>query len=178
MLKLFVGYNDRFRNDKYKNEFKKYGFGDFLRGFYTPYGMSFSVRTEYFMFDRDKKLEDDFYNKVNPQNHNYILIHEDTKRNVLVNRKFMKNNNNLKVINLDNISNIYFDTIKLIENAKEIYGIDSCWMIFIYLLDAKYKILNSKKTKVVVNCLRGYEFMYNEPVLDNWELIPRLKCKQ
>ena len=61
---------------------------------------------------------------------------------------------------------MFFDTIGLIENATEIHVIDSCWMIFIYLLNHRIKLNN-----ISAHCIRGYNFMVNEPLLTNWQII-------
>ena len=76
-----------------------------------------------------------------------------------------------KIIQLDKISNLFFDTIKLIENAKEIYCIDSVWSNFIYLLDVKYKVLRKKNIPIYITCNRGYSFMYENPHLVGWNLL-------
>ena len=45
--------------------------------------------------------------------------------------------------------------------------LDSFWGVFIYLLDAKYKLFKNKKITLYVK--RGYYKMFTEPVkLDNW----------
>ena len=54
----------------------------------------------------------------------YILIHEDQERNRLIRRNKISDNN-LPIINLNKISLLFVDYIKIIENAQEIHLIDS-----------------------------------------------------
>ena len=68
-----------------------------------------------------------------------------------------------------NMSDVFFDYIKVLENAKSIHLIDSVWAAICYLLDAKYTLL--KNIDVNVHCLRGYEEMFIEPKkLPNWKI--------
>ena len=67
------------------------------------------------------------------------------------------------------MSDVFFDYIKVLENAKSIHLIDSVWAAICYLLDAKYTLL--KNIDVNVHCLRGYEEMFIEPKkLPNWKI--------
>lgn len=78
--------------------------------------------------------------------------------------------NNYPIINLNGISNIFFDYIKVIENAIEIYILDLVWRAFIYQLDAKYKLFHHKK--IVLYAQHGYRKMFEEPIkLDHWNII-------
>jgi hypothetical protein len=64
----------------------------------------------------------------------------------------------------------FFDYIKVLENAIEIYLLDSIWGAFIYQLDAKYKLFQNKK--IFLYAKRGYRKMFEEPVrLENWTII-------
>lgn len=167
---LFFGYHDAYRRDAYQYAFYTSGKGEnFLESFYLAYDIDYEVRINYFSFIRDFESENLFYDKINPGNNDYVLIHEDTKRDILIDKSNMSTST--KIINLDNISNILFDTIKLIENAKEIHCIDSIWLVFIYLLDAKYNLLGNKNIKVFAHCLRGYVFFVNNPHLSNWTIV-------
>lgn len=68
------------------------------------------------------------------------------------------------------VSDIFFDTIQVLENALEIHLLDSVWGAFIYQLDAKYKLFQNKK--IVLYAKRGYIKMFEEPIkLTNWIII-------
>ena len=53
------------------------------------------------------------------------------------------------------------------ENAKEMYLLDSVWAGIAYLLDSKYGIFTNKN--IFVGCERGYFQMFTKPKkLSNW----------
>ncbi|ATZ80604.1 hypothetical protein BMW23_0557 [Bodo saltans virus] len=162
----FFGLYDIYRKDKYTNKFAMTN-GFFVQKFYEAYDINYNIRIEKFIFNRNYKQENDLYLRVNPNNDKYILIHENVSNNILINRNFITNN--YKIINLDMLSDIFFDAIKLIENAEEIHCIDSSWLTFIYLLNSKYKLLNAK-INIYGHCIRNYHEMYN-PKFDNMILL-------
>jgi hypothetical protein len=154
---LGIGCHDHLRNDKYKNANKK-TCGFFVNKFYTSYEIPYITRINDFTFNRNKELEENKYNEfINKYGKEYILYHE-------VIENYDKNK---KIVNLNGISNIFFDMIKILENAIEIHLLDSVWGAFIYQLDTKYKLFQSKK--IVLYDKRGYHEMFLSPVkLDNW----------
>ena len=166
---LLHGFWDFQRKDKYKDKFKfnyNQNEKDFVKLFYTSYEIPYETRFNHFHFKRNLELENNFYKQYNQDSEEYILVHEDIERNILCDYPKDK-----KIIQLDKISNLFFDTIKLIENAKEIYCIDSVWSNFIYLLDVKYKVLRKKNIPIYITCNRGYSFMYENPHLVGWNLL-------
>lgn len=71
---------------------------------------------------------------------------------------------------MNGLSNMFFDMIKVLENAIEIHLLDSVWGAVVYHLDAKYKLFENKK--IILYSKRGYSSMFNEPVkLKNWLII-------
>ena len=157
---LGIGGHDHLRNDKYKNTFvEKSGF--FVNKFFTSYEIPYITRINDFTFNRNKELEQNKYNEfINKYGKEYILYHETIE----------KYDKNKKIVNLNGISNIFFDMIKVLENAIEIHLLDSVWGAFIYQLDAKYKLFQSKK--IILYAKRGYQVMFLSPVkLDNWIII-------
>ena len=178
---LFHGQNDKFRNDKYMNNYiyfnifkiiKSFKLSispyDFVNLFYESYGINKNVRINDFIFTRDYDMEENEYNKfIKLNGTEYVVYHE-----------FYKNINNLSVpfINLNQKTNIYFDYIKILENSKEIHVIDSSWGIFIYLLDAKYKLFQNKNITIYLYPKRNYLRMFQDPVkLDNWVFVSEPK---
>jgi hypothetical protein len=168
---LFHGQWDQLRNDSYKMVFIK-NYNDegseknnFVNHFYRLYDIPTYVRFLSFTFMRDPILEDSFYTKHNPKNTPYILIHEDKERNILCKYK-----QTLPVIELNKISNLFFDAIKLLENANEIYCIDSVWSAFLYCVDMRYQYFCKRGIPIQIQCNRGYTFMY-EPHLPNWTIL-------
>ena len=155
-----IGVHDILRNDKYKNAFAQTS-GFFVTKFYTCYDIPYINRINDFTFNRNIKLEENKYNEfINKYGKKYILYHE-----IIENY-----DKNIKIINLNGISNIFFDMIKILENAIEIHLLDSVWGALIYQLDAKYRLFQSKK--IILYAKRGYKEMFLNPIkLDNWEII-------
>lgn len=157
---LGIGCHDSIRKDKYNNSFRCID-NCFVKGFYESYDIPYITRINDFKFIRDYKLEENTYNDfINKYGNNYILYHE-----VIENY-----NQNYPIINLNGISNIFFDTIKILENAIEIHLLDSVWGAFIYLLDGKYRLFKNKK--IILYAKRGYIKMFEQPIkLDNWIIL-------
>ena len=155
---LFHGINDIERKDKYKNIFLKYEYC-FVERFYKCYDIDYINRIECFNFSRNYELEEKTYNNfIEKYGTKYILHHEINE---------IVKNDDISYVNLNGITNIFFDYIKILVNAIEIHLLDSVWGALIYLLDAKYKLFSNKK--IYIYCKRNYTEMYTNPVkLDNW----------
>jgi len=154
---LAIGCHDHLRNDKYKNSINKTSCF-FVTKFYTSYEIPYITRIKDFTFIRNKELEENKYIEfINKYGKEYILYHETIENY----------NKNITIVNLNGISNIFFDMIKVLENAIEIHLLDSVWGAFIYQLDAKYKLFQNKK--IILYAKRGYHAMFLSPVkLNNW----------
>jgi len=176
---LIHGGNDNYRNDHYKNTLKntlllenhdawvdKY--------FYENYDIDPYVRFTHFNLNRDLILENNTYNTfIKTHGEKYILTHEiemseiKNKENTLA-----ETDNTINCVNLNRISNIYFDYIKVLENAIEIHLLDSSWAALIYILDYKYGLFKNKN--IYVYAKRDYIRMFTSPTntkLDNWTII-------
>ncbi len=165
---LFHGIWDQFRNDTYKGTFNSHYIKTpeyFVQLFYTAYDIPAYIRFLSFTFTRDHAVEHSFYTKYNPTQKPYVLVHEDKARHILV--QYPKT---LLVIQLDKLTNIFFDSLMLLENANEIYCIDSVWSAFLYCVDMKYMFFCKKGIPITITCNRGYAHMY-EPHLPNWTII-------
>jgi len=157
---LGIGGHDSIRKDSYNNSFRCID-NCFVKKFYCCYDIPYITRINDFKFIRDYELEENTYNNfINKYGNNYILYHE------VIENYYQ----NYPIINLNGISNIFFDTIKILENAIEIHLLDSVWGAFIYLLDAKYRLFKNKK--IILYAKRGYIKMFEEPIkLDNWIIL-------
>ena len=157
---LGIGGHDHLRNDKYKDSFGNNS-GFFVTKFYTDYEIPYITRINDFTFNRDRKLEENKYKEfINKYGKEYILYHE-------VIENYDKNK---KIVNLNDISNTFFDMIKILENSVEIHLLDSIWGAFIYQLDAKYQLFQNKK--IILYAKRDYQTMFLSPVkLNNWIII-------
>lgn len=106
----------------------------FAHSFYLYNNINPEIRINNFELFNDKTIETNLYNDfITEYGNNYILIHEDNSRNLLIDKSKIINKN-IPIINLDNKSKIFVDYTTIIKNAKEIHLIDSSWSVFIYLL--------------------------------------------
>ena len=159
---LYHGGHDLHRKDQFINHFntsKKAGY--FSEKFYTIYNIPYINRINYFNFIRNHDIENKIYNDfVKKNGKEYILYH-----------KIIKNyDKSKKIINLAEISNTFFDYIKVLENSIEIHLLDSVWGAIVYHLDCKYKLFQDKKIFLYTN--RGHGEMFRKPIkLDNWKII-------
>ena len=155
--RLFIGGHSAYRTDKYKDKFN----GFFVNAFYTSYDIPYITRINDFTFKRDYELENKVYNNfIQTHGNKYVLYHE-----IIENY-----DKSIKIVNLNSISNVFFDMLTVLENSVEIHLLDSVWGAFIYQLDAKYRLFRNKK--IVLYARRGYSQMFTEPVkLDNWIII-------
>jgi preprotein translocase subunit YajC len=110
---------------------------------YVNLKLNVDIGYSYFKLIRDEKRENNLYNKlVNIIGDKYVVVIDDEKRNFLINNIYLKNiklpiyklSNNSKNNDprLDSIHSEYiFDFIKILENAYEIYSIDTSvlWLI-------------------------------------------------
>lgn len=176
---MFHAEFDKFRNDRYK--FRWYSPHPqnmhFSEMFYVLYGIDFKERINSFSLKRDFILEKIQYNEfIKTNGTEYILYHDDIENNkhgpyhVPTKIDFDKIESNYTYVNLNKSSQLFFDYIKIIQNAKEIHLIDSVWGCLLYQLDAKYNILNGKEVNLY--CKRGHHGLFLKPItLDNWKII-------
>ena len=160
---LGIGIHGSHRNDEYRDNYSitcKNG-ADFVEAFYISYNIPYIIRINEFTFIRNYDLEKITYqNFVNKYGNDYIIYHE-------VIRDYDESKT---IINLNGISDTFFDMITVLENASEIHLLDSAWGAFIYQLDAKYKLFKNKKISLYAD--RGYKPMFTRPIqLDNWIII-------
>jgi hypothetical protein len=129
---LYIGGFDKYRKDKYKNKFNINKKISFLEKFYICYDIEFENRINYFYLNRNIERENELYSSLIKNNEDYIITHDSYNniRNI---------NKNIKKIELHNLVINILDTIKLIENAKEIHVNPSIYSILIYLCNKKYK---------------------------------------
>jgi hypothetical protein len=142
---VFDGYRNEYdlTNYKYPRKYPVY--------FYDDLRISHDIRYTYFKINRNYNNENIlYYNLINIIGNNYIIILDDEKRNLIINKKYysnknipifkLNNNSNNEIKELNNIrtSNI-FNYIKILENAKEIHSIDSSILLLIDQLNINVK---------------------------------------
>ncbi len=162
---LVHGLSDHMRTDNYKGQYLiKNNTCFFVKSFYAAYDIPYSVRVESFTFQRDSTLEDKAYDAfVEKHGKDYVLTHEIQDIQTALTEP-------IPIVNLNGTSSSFFDSIKILEHAKELHLLDSVWGCFVYLLDAKYGLFRNKS--VHIYCKRGYRQMFTEPVhLENWNFF-------
>jgi hypothetical protein len=167
--KIYIGQMDKF-NTNYPNiwENKIHTYSDFVKLFYESNNLNYDIRFKYFNLKRNYDIENIVYEKfINNYGKKYILYHSDEKTIKLknyINNKFHNS------INLNGISIAFYDFIKILENSEEIHLHDSCWSVFIYLLDIKYNLF--KNINIYYYPLKhNITFFINNPLLNNWKII-------
>lgn len=160
---LFHGEFDWIRRDKYSGLFFH---NDrqlhFVAAFYKLYDIDFFTRINEFKVERDFELEQRTLEKFQrTYGQQYIIYHEVIHG---------PQHNDITYVNLNCISDVFFDYISVIEGALEIHLLDSCWAALIYHLDCKWRLFANKNIYVV--CKRNHHPIFSDPIkLDNWFLI-------
>lgn len=174
-----IGNEFGFRN---YNLCDKFSWNPLEWSYYKRENIPIEIRYLNFPFIRCYDLEEQLFEKIMKDhnicnNDNYAVICEYDS--FLINKKYIKSD---KVINLHNISKNFFDIVKIIENANEIHLIENSVSLFLYLLQASFKIkkqtvnlhIYSRKEQVRnygKKNLYGYIEMYLNPELNNWNFI-------
>jgi hypothetical protein len=123
---LIHGDNDVYGKDAYKGRFSQTSV-DFVKSFYVCYDIPYSTRITHFDFERDLELEDATYrNFVEEYGEIYGLKHSVALPDGI---------SEVPLIELNQRSEIFFDSIKICEHAKEMRLLDSSWACFLSLLD-------------------------------------------
>lgn len=178
---MFHAEHDKYREDCYKGiwdqPYRHPTTKHFSEMFYVFYGIDFLNRITHFTVERDLVLEEEVYsNFVETNGRDYVLYHDDENNSqyghhhVSTKLDFDRSNKHYSYVNLNRASNIFFDYIKVFQNAKEIHLVDSIWGCLLYQLDAKYNILQGKQVNLY--CKRGHENLFKHPInLINWNLL-------
>lgn len=115
------------------NKLKFTSLKSFDKQFYEIAEIPHDYKWSKFFVKRNNEKEQIIYDTL-VKDDDYIFIHEDAKRNFLIDRS--KVNSNLSVVTPDvNVTSNIFDYISIIENAKEVHCIDSSFISMIDLLN-------------------------------------------
>jgi len=109
---------------------------NFDYGFYNQVGLNFSKRWTDFYIPRNNKRELELFNKLVPKCHqnNFTFINEDINRDDwrVLKIDFNKIRKDLCIIKpTRGITNNIFDYMLILEKAKEIHVVESCFMFLI-----------------------------------------------
>jgi hypothetical protein len=131
--------------------------------FYYQHSIDFKKRWSDFKITRDYHREFNLFNKLNPNNENFILIHKNGSDSIdRINNQIL--NDKIKKIFVENLTGNIFDYLLLAEKADEIHCIDSS---FIHLIDS---IIT--KNKLFYHCSYKQRSLNNQhKLLRNWILI-------
>lgn len=182
---LFHAEHDSYREDELKNTWLHRWVLDnqtntsihFSEAFYVLYGLNFIERINNFSFQRDVLLENTRFEEFTHKfGENYVLYHDDEENHLRgglhksTKIKFDNIIENCTYINLNQATEVFFDYIKILQNAKEIHLIDSVWAALCYQIDAKYGLLSNKK--ITVHCQRNHHGLFLKPIsLTNWKVV-------
>jgi hypothetical protein len=179
---LFHAEHDRFRVDKYNHYWYRNNpegklSRHFSESFYTFYDIPYENRITNFNLNRDYELENKRHDEfVKLNGIDYVVYHDDESNHIHgslhISTKITFDTiiENCNYVNLNKMSSIFFDYIKILENAKEIHLVDSIWAGICYSLDAKYGLF--KNIKVYLYNKRDHRFMFENPFkLNNWEIV-------
>jgi hypothetical protein len=133
----FILSDDKFCVDFLKNKEEKIIIGfDSCEGiswdefFYFQHNIDFSNRWDSFKLVRDLKRESILYEKLNPKDEEFILIHSKGSDNIdRINYNFL--DKNIKKIFVEKHTDNIFDYLTLIEKSKEIHCIESSFQVMV-----------------------------------------------
>ena len=134
----------------------------FDEGFYLSENLPFSVRFDEYYVERNLENEKKLYQKLNPSNEDFILVHEDPDRGMFLDKKRIRKD--LKIIGNDK-SFLIFDYLFLIENAKEVHVMQSSMKDMIN----SYHFPNTKF--FLHNYVRNYDSYANTKGLNKFEIL-------
>jgi len=128
----------------------------FDEAFYSGQNIPFEYRFSKFKFNRDLDIENSIYDKINPNNEEYIFVHGNIDNNKI--RK------DLKII--DNpVEFGIFDIIKILENATEVHLMESSIRCLVNSLKLDKPIFYYHKY------VRGYTPYLNSKGLNKFQII-------
>lgn len=108
--------------------------------FYDQVGIPFQKRFDEWFFKRDIKEEERLSKKLNPNNEEFIFVHDDKNRGFVVDEKKVLDNHEktIRIVRNDMSENL-FHFCKILEEAKEIHCMESSFKSLIEVLDVKGK---------------------------------------
>ena len=96
--------------------------------FYILVNMSYDIRFKNFYFEREAHEEQRVYEKLNPTNEDYVFVHDDPSRGFTITdeKVYELAGKQIKIIRNDMEENLFHFT-KILENAKQIHCMESCF---------------------------------------------------
>jgi len=165
-------------NIDYHNDFLRIGFEksaelqtqmSFDEAFYYTNSVDFSKKYENFKLTRDLNKEKEVFNKYGLVEGEYIFVHDDRERGYNINMY----GEDIVRPGFSATKNI-FDFLYLIENAKEIHCMDSCFFImidFILQLPKMFYHINTRGDYSLMFPNQGNGVFAHPRYQKNWEII-------
>jgi hypothetical protein len=121
----------------------------FDEAFYYIFNIDFQKKYENFYLNRDIESEKKIFEQYQVKKNEYVFVHDDKERgyNIPIYGKNIVRPNFLITKNI-------FDYLYLIENAKEIHCIESCFFVMIDFL------INHKEIYYYINARGDYSLMF------------------
>ncbi len=151
------------RNGIYQNLTKKYG----LSGvYYQALNLSSDLQYSYYQCDRDLERQEKLYNHLVGDCGQYVFFHDDKQRQLVI-QNF---NCPYKIIQPDPVyTNNIFDYSKIIENAKQLHMIDSCFALLADHLDIQniavkniYKYMRPQQLVAQTKYINDFKLIWNK----------------
>jgi hypothetical protein len=121
---------------QFLNSYKK-----FDQSFYDQLNINFNKRWSSFSVTRDLEREAELYDRSNAKD-NFIFVHDDQDRNMNIDAKYLQDKNIIKADR--KMTNIIFDYLSILENAKEIHCIESSFLFLVDSFDFKGELFNHR----------------------------------
>ena len=134
----------------------------FDEGFYLSENLPFSLRFDEYFVKRDMEKEMELYNTLNPNDDDFIFVHEDPERGMFLDKNRIRQD--LKIIGNDKRF-LIFDYIHLISKAKEVHVMQSSLKDMIN----SYSFPNTKF--FLHNYVRNYDSYANTKGLNQFEIL-------
>ena len=141
----------------------------FDEAFYHIKNVDFSKKYENFSIIRDYTKEKEVFEKYGLTEGEYIFVHDDKERGFNIQ---IKGDNVIRPNG--SVTNNIFDNLYLIENAKEIHCMDSCFFIMIDFLINHPKMFYHKNTRGDYSLMfpnQGNGEFAHPRYQKNWEII-------
>lgn len=131
----------------------------FSHCFYSYEGLSPDLRVDKFKVSGVKQLEH--------PSQSYSVIHDDRARGIVIEEK-----SNDNVIQLNQISKVMIDTIKILENSSEIRMIDSNYSVLVYFLSFHNQKIASIPKYLHASARKFRDIsIYIDPIPEAWSVL-------
>jgi hypothetical protein len=131
-------------------------------GFYVAENLPFSIRFNEYFVERDMEREMELYRTLNPNDEDFIFVHEDPDRGMYLDKSRIRQD--LKIIGNDKRF-LIFDYIYLLSKAKEVHVMQSSIKDMIN----SYSFPDTKF--ILHNYVRNYDSYANTKGLNEFEIL-------